>query len=402
MIHRLFWPLLIVVVTGLLGVGTYLLWPLPDPDVLWEQARAAMSEKRFDDANRLIILIGKIRPPTPADWLVRAQVAMALNKIDEAFEDLKQIPDDHKAGATARMLAGQLELRRNRARYADEFLKKAIALDPKLVQARRELVFLYGFQLRRPELMAQFTELSKITALTFDDVFIWCLARGAAWEPSEAAAMLQKFLDADPEDRDSRLALIENRRREQKFDVTADLLSALPTDDRDAMVLKARIALGRNDDEALQQILADGPADDPDLARIRARFAQIARENDEAIRFYRLALAVEPDDRDCLRGLGQCLSTKGETELGEKYLQEAKKYDDLASLVERASPGPGRNDPQLVFDLGNACEAVGRYAEALAWFKLILSRDPLNTQAQTAIYRLKQRQSSDSSVKSLE
>ena len=237
--------------------------------------------------------------------------------------------------------------------------------------------------------MSQFQAMSQLTQLSYDDLFLWCLARGAEWEPTEAAAMLEKFVEADPDDRDSRLALAEDRRREQKYDEALTLLSALPVDDMKARLIEARIALDRNDEVKLKSILAAAPADDPDFARIRGRVAQIERRTDDAIALYRLALKAEPDDRDSLRGLGQCLSLKGESALADEYLEKAKKYDALASLVTRAAPGPGRADPQLVYDLSAACEGVGRYAEAVSWMQLILSRDPLDAKAQAAIFRIK-------------
>ena len=65
-------------------------------------------------------------------------------------------------------------------------------------------------QLRRRELSAEFMALAKITELTFDNVFHWCLLRNNSWEPGEAVASLASYVAADPGDRSSRLALAEN------------------------------------------------------------------------------------------------------------------------------------------------------------------------------------------------
>ena len=77
----------------------------------------------------------------------------------------------------ARLLAGQTELRRSRVRYAEEWLIAATRLDPRLVQAHRELIYIYGTQLRRTELNAEFIALSQLSNLTFDNAFQWCLLR---------------------------------------------------------------------------------------------------------------------------------------------------------------------------------------------------------------------------------
>lgn len=359
-------------------------------DELWRVAQKQMADGQFAAADSTLNEVAKLREPTPLDWLLRAQVDMALNRIEEAFAALEKVPESDEGGAQARLQAGQLELRRNRAKFAEAYFLRALALDPKLVRARRELIFIYGFQLRRQELSAQFAEMSKLTPLTYDDIFLWCLSRGVDWEPTETGLWLEKFVEADSEDRESRVALAENRRRERRFEEALEILSNLPPTDAKALAVKARIGLDRNDESLARRLLAGAPTDDPELARIRARLAQIDREIDKAIDFYQLALKVEGDDRESLRGLGQCYGIKGETKLSEDYLERAKKYDKLATLVQRAAPGPNRSDMQLVLDLGQACETVGRYPEALAWYQLLLKKDPLDQKAQVGIFRVKQ------------
>ena len=92
---------------------------------------------------------------------MRAQYAAARQEPDAALADLPRVPDDHLAAAKARLLAGQIELRRDRVRRAEEWFLEAIRLDSRLVQAHRELIYIYGMQLRRAELSAQFLALSQ-------------------------------------------------------------------------------------------------------------------------------------------------------------------------------------------------------------------------------------------------
>src|SRR5207302_913715 len=74
-------------------------------------------------------------------------------------------------------------------------------------QPHRELIYIYGMQMRRADIDAQFRALSRLTSLTYDQVFLWSLSRGVTWEPSEVASILGGFVAADPGDRPSRLAL---------------------------------------------------------------------------------------------------------------------------------------------------------------------------------------------------
>ena len=151
------------------------------------------------------------------DWFLRGQLAVARHHADEAIDLLSRVPDDHYR-ARARLLAGQTELRRSRVRYAEEWLIAATRLDPRLVQAHRELIYIYGTQLRRAELNAEFIALSQLSNLTFDNAFHWCLLRSNSWEPGKMIGPLERYIDADPDDRWSRLALAENYRRMGRSD----------------------------------------------------------------------------------------------------------------------------------------------------------------------------------------
>ena len=131
---------------------------------------------RYERVDSALDRLRRLREPTPLDWFLRAQLAMARKNDDQALDYLARVPDGHYMAAQARMLAGQTELRRDRVRLAEELFHAALKLDPRLVQAHRELIYIYGMQLRRAELSAEFMALSKLSELTFDNVFHWGLA----------------------------------------------------------------------------------------------------------------------------------------------------------------------------------------------------------------------------------
>jgi len=359
-----------------------------DPDRLLAQAKADFEAGRRDRATRELDRLARLREPTAEVRLLRAQIEISAGRIDRALELFAQIPDDDRTGAIARLRAGQLELRRDRTVPAEAHFLKALAIEPRLVQARRELIYIYGMQLRRRELTEQFRALSHQVQLTYDDIFLWCLTRGTVWEPEESSKQLAKFVAADPADRGSRLGLAEDLRRLGKLGEALEALAPLPESDPDARATRARIALDRNDEAGLAALLAEGPTAHAELARLRGRLAQARRDPAAALAHYRAACAVDPDDRDALFGLGQALRALGDTPSAEAPLAAAKRLDELAGLVQRAGTNDGRNDPTLLRRLGEACEAVGRRDEARAWFGLAIARDPLDSAAQAAMFRL--------------
>ena len=215
---------------------------------------------RYERVDSALDRLRRLREPTPLDWFLRAQLAMARNNNDQALDDLARVPDEHYMAAQARMLAGQTELRRNRVRLAEQLFHAAIKLDPRLVQAHRELIYIYGMQLRRAELSAEFMALSKLSELTFDNVFHWGLLRNNSWEPGETVTTLARYVAADPGDRWSRLALAENYRRMDRFDDAESIIAPLPADDPRVIELRARMALDHEGPGGGRSAACAGPA----------------------------------------------------------------------------------------------------------------------------------------------
>ncbi|HEV3120490.1 MAG TPA: tetratricopeptide repeat protein [Isosphaeraceae bacterium] len=354
-------------------------------DRLWNEARRAFEERRFERTEMLLNQLARLRAPTPMDSLLHAQVALAHGRPDEALADLERVPDGNAMGSQARLQEGQLELRRARARAAEQCYLRALALDPHLVQARRELVYIYGMQLRRRALGEQFKLLSEQTLLNFQDVFTWCLTRGCVWEPAEAANDLKRWVTADPSDRWSRLALADNLRQMHLEGEAEAALRPLSDSDPDARAIRVMIAFDQNDLASAQRILDEGKADSPELARLRGRLAVMNKDGKSALAYFRQANAADPDNRDTLFYLALALRMTGQDQAAKPYFEKARKLDALEVLVKRASAAKARENRQLALELGAACAAVGRIPEARAWYKVAIDRDPLDVEAQKAL-----------------
>jgi tetratricopeptide (TPR) repeat protein len=362
----------------------------PNPDALWTQAEQDFMSGRYDRVDSALDRLRRLRQPTPLDWFLRAQLGMARKNDDQAVDDLARVPDGHYMAAQARMIAGQTELRRNRVRLAEEFLHAALNIDPRLVQAHRELIYIYGMQLRRTELSAEFMALSKLSELTFDNVFHWGLLRNNSWEPGEAVAFLARYVAADPSDRSSRLALAENYGRMDRFDDAKSILAPLPDDDPRKIELLARLALDHEGQDEAQRLLSVGRRDDPLLARLRGRLALMRREAKQAVADFRIAYAADPENRDTIYGLIAALELSGDKEAALPLREYAGRLDRLNSLIQRAAVPAARANPDLMRQLGAACAALDRKGEARAWYKLALAFNVLDSESQQALFRLNQ------------
>jgi len=329
-----------------------------------------------------------LRVPTPLDRMLRGQLALALGRPDEALAELARVPDSHFMAAQARLLAGQIEIRRDRFRFAEEALRSAIRIDPKLVQPHRELILIYGFQFRRSELAGEFLVLSGLTDLRFDDLFLWGIMQTETWEPDGAQGVLERCVAADPGDRWSRLAWSESLRSLGAVDEAELALGGLAPDDREAVWALVRIALDRRDVSRAEQLLAPFPPDDATAARFRGRIAMARRDTPRAAHYYQIAYNAHPDSHEALTGLITALALQGDARSVEPLRAIAAKRDRLQSLIQRAIPRENRSDPDLPILLGDACAAVHRDVEARGWYKVAIARNPLDSRAQRALFQL--------------
>jgi tetratricopeptide (TPR) repeat protein len=378
-------------ITLILGFWAYrgMRQRVSDADLIWKQAEQDFQAGQYATGEKGLDRLKALRAPTPLDWMLRAQLAMVRNRSDEALADLLHVPDEHEMAAQARLLAGQIELRRDRVRFAEHAFRAALKLDPRLLQAHRELIFIYGMQLRRAELTAEFLALSKLTSLPFENVFHWCLLRNNSWEPGEAIESLSRYIAADPEDRWSRLALADNQRRMGLNAEAESVLSVLPSRDAEAIALRAQIALDLQQLDRVDELLALGPEGNPALARLRGRLALARRDARNALHHFQIAYAADPESRETVFGLLAAYEMIGDQKSAEPLRLVARNLERLNTLVQRAAMASARRDSGLMRELGAACAELHRDAEARAWYALAIARDPLDRESQQALFRLR-------------
>jgi tetratricopeptide (TPR) repeat protein len=338
-------------------------------------------------ANEIAMLFRQ-ETPTDEDWALRATLAKAQGRTDDAIALLERVSDRSRFGPDARLRQGQYSRQLNRIRSAEGFLIRATELDPKMILPRVELIYIYAMQFRRKPISQQFLALARLKRLEFNDIYVWCRTRRPDWDPLATSKTLRAWLDAEPEDRQSRLALAEMLRLMARYDEARSLLEPLPDRDPEALAARARIALARGDDEGAEAILAKGPPDHPSLAKLRGRFALLRGDYPKAAAQYRIAVNDDAQDHDAVFGLGHSLASLGEPKRAEPFLERARKLDALNGLVAQAADSSRSADSQLISALGEACKSVGRYAEARAWYQLLIARDPLDNDAQRALFQV--------------
>ncbi len=361
----------------------------PDPDLLWDQAQAALRSGKPADALAKLVRIRRLRAPTTFDWMLTAQISLANGHTDDALAALGRIPESDPLASQALLLTGRIERQRNRIRAAEAAFKKAVARDPGLIEPHKELIYIYGVQLRRRELDAEFKALGRLTNLTHHDLFTWSITHFTGWRP-DIAQDLERFIQADPDDRFSRLALgfllFDEPEMESKVE---RILEPLPRSDPDATALRIELKLTHGHIGDAITMLAGAPCRHPHLARLRGRVALMQGDHAAAVQHFEDALSKEPYERVSLAELGKALVLGGDSATAQAYLTRARRLDEVYNLINRVNKPNQENQVPDLTRIGRACEAAGLSAEARGWYLLAINRQPLDSEAQQALHRLR-------------
>jgi tetratricopeptide (TPR) repeat protein len=361
-----------------------------DPDRLWAEAERAFLAGDWDRARSALRRLERIRPKTGLDLVLEAQLASADGDIDKSLAALARVPDAHRIAPQAHLMAGRLHRQRKSLPASEAELRKALRLKPGLIEARKELIYILGIQSRRREVDAEFRALAKLTPLSHHDLFTWALTHFTRWNP-DIVADLDAFIAADPEDRLSRLAVVELLLERPGDEVDAyveRILKPLPDTDPDPLALRVTFAFNRGRYAEAERLMAGAPEHHPRLARIRGEMALRRHDIDAAITHFKEALSDEPYDRISPMQLAQALKLKGETTAAERYLEGVQKLNKVYNqIVKVRNPAKGNAISDLA-ELGRSCEDAGLLDEARGWYTLAITMNPLDSEAQRALARL--------------
>ena len=360
-----------------------------DPELIYEQALALVEAEQFDQAELVMQRLRKSRLPTVLDHGLQARVDIAKGRVDQAIDNLSVIPDDHPLAGWARLRCGQLERSRMRFRKAENWLQETLRIDENSVEARRELVYVYGMQLRRSVLHDQFRKLNRLTTIKAKEIWVWCMVRDLAWwHPEEHIPILERAIGVDAEDYWSRIALAEVLRRQGHTDQAMLMLEQSPVDRIELLAKRLELLLDQQDLEQVQKSLEKIPLNEPNVATLRGRLAMSNGDTKSALKFFELSEEFESGKREVIANLGQALIQAGDQKKGKIYLQKAGQIDKLNNMLLQLEKTIESSGVETWRTLGSTCESADRLAEARAWQSLIIANNPFDQIAQTAVFRI--------------
>lgn len=285
---------------------------------------------------------------------------------------------------------GDLDLRSRRLGRAEAAFREALTLDARLAPARLGLAWIHSLKMRRREAVSEYAAASGLRPLDAGQVLVWTEVRRGMWDLDKVTGPLRECLAEEPDDPWIRVALAEGLRQAGKPSEAAEMLAPLGETVPEAAIVRARLALDGHDAQAAEKLLRAAPPDHPGRAELEGKIALARRDPGVAISRFRSALAADPDQRTALLGLAQALRMAEQPDSLPGILETLRAMDRLDYLVRQASESRlgGRIGGPLLRDLGMACESLGYRDEARAWFRLAIAADPLDSQAQAALFRL--------------
>ena len=351
-------------------------------------------EYRAGRIHKSIEYLKCLRKPTPIDCFFEAELERGIGRKADALAALARIDGETPVSAGARRLEGMIHHQSHRLVAARKALLAASKIEPADSLTQLELIDIDSIWMRRMDAVRRFERLSGLRSLPFDLTLSWSQRVCGLWNPEEIESETTLALKADPDDRDSRLALVAALTRQKRYDEAAAELRVLESqagkpETWEASAAKGLIALEKNDEDGAAAAIAGAPADFAPAALIRARLARRKGKFAEAAAGFEAVLKADPDDRTALEGFGLALMS-----LGKK--DEAKRILDRAVVVTRfvesiallSKPGQSRDD-KLIRQIAETAEELGYIDLARAWYKVILERSPLDDAAQEALYRLR-------------
>lgn len=359
--------------------------PLPAVDRLG----ALVNLKRYDEAEAGLTSILRRSPEDGAALMMLARVQGATGRLLESAETLGRVPFWWPSKRVALFLEGEAYNQANLARKAEQAWLACVRDDP--LHPAPEIYYLTGAEaLIGNYAMQERFDAARAVAWTClnqvepddrqDVVFILMRTHVQRVVPSHRAEKLRKWVEADPEDDASRLALataeFKLNHREEADRLFEICLERRPNDpavyrDRLAMLKEAGDVDGM---ARLIPSLPNGSDDDADLWGFRGLVAENAGDLEKARECYEQEVARQPHDEEAYYRLAMVERRLGRAEKAREHLERNKvlreargqmvaAYDDYFN-AHRASVRDPEAIKQATQKLTSLCLTLGLDREA--------------------------------------
>ncbi|MBX3442619.1 MAG: hypothetical protein KF774_09430, partial [Planctomyces sp.] len=326
-----------VPVALLAGVG-WALWAARDstPRLMG----AAREASHLGDYEKVLELAPRMLASTPTasePWLLAARAAEETGQTELMLDYCRRIPEGAGGEELAALFAraGHQAIRAGRASDAERFDRRALAIQPDLLDVHRRLAALYLGQARRWESAPHLFALLRGRAFTLEELAFL----GNLEELYDAEQLMTFFERSVPEDLTpmvgrARLLLFKNFTEEGG--ALLERLAAAHPDLIEAQAQLGVVLVSQSRDRELIDWNGRLPAaaeEHPEVWWVRGTFARRQNDVPGAIRCAWEALRRDPNHLGATYQLAQLLAIVGRSEAADAFARRAARLEALAAAI---------------------------------------------------------------------
>lgn len=322
----------------------------PDDEVAIAFLAAQYTRQRLIEDAILVLNDGIAKLPASADLrIILANLLYQTGEKGKALEQLQAVARAHQGELVHWQRLAQLQLLEKDQDGAIDSLRQAVAAKPDSIEAKTALVTLVGTQKGIPAALAE----------------------------------MQRFVTAEPQNAELRIALAQFQEAAQEPAQAEATYRALVQSEGTAtqgLVARDRLAamlVKRNDfagaEALIAEVLKENPRDN-DALILRAGIGMTRNQTAAAITDLRSVLRDQPNSIPLMRTLARAHLQNGEAALAEEVLRQAVQVNPA--------------DVQSRFDLASLLTASDRGNLALPVLEQLVKDSPDNLQAREAYFRV--------------
>ncbi len=390
--NRIHWILLILLVVALAALA--LLWmghqESSSPEDWASRIQDSLAVEDFDQAIRLGTSGLEEYPRSPElSWLT-SNACYRSGKFEQALALLTPLLDQPGPDQQRILFAAcELEIQLARGDDAERHLQQLIKLAPEFQLAQQRMAYLLTIQGRSQEAVPFRMKSLQSGQFTITDLLFLGNPQAIAIMPE-----LEQFRSANP---DHPTILLANARisiREDRLEEARGLLRNAIAGNPELVEAQAwlgMLLLELSDKQPFidwYQALPVSLQDHAGMWVVRGLWSQDQDQPRAAARCFWEALRHDPNHQVACYQLATALSLVGQQELALRIQDRARRLQELEMTVTQLNSK--NNDRQLLGEIAQLTEKLGRYWEAYGWHSMLLAQQPNSPVSTTAINRLRQ------------
>ncbi len=365
----------------------------------WEEIGRAATSGRWAEVDDKLARWIRVHPADDKARMMLAKVRLRQQRPDGVAEVLGPIGEMSPFWMEAQLILGELAIGERRAAQAERIFRRAAERNPKALEPRQRLLYLFSLQQRTAAARDMLWQMYKIRddPRILVDLVLELLVdqqdvRGLAPE-------LAEFVAKTPDDPFLRRAwgmelLYQGRAAEALPHLEAAAGSLVDDASGRFSLAECRILLSKpvEIDEVLGQ-MPEQPTDAAQWWLLRGRVEETTGLSDRALASFEQAVALQKEGREAHFRLSQLLKRLGRSEPARIHLELASRIDERIKAVRREHQAVRRGglptDAALFERLGQLCRKAGMIKESRAWLEQSIKIESDRQEALAELARLR-------------